>query len=97
MNKGKDNRKGSLKTGAFALLVGALLFELFLAAWCRTQCVRTGYEISDAATRREQLLTVQRDLRVELAHLKSPERIMRIAKERLGLVAPEPRQVVLIR
>jgi cell division protein FtsL len=60
------------------------------------QYVRVGYEISGASHQHEALLALQGSLRVELASLKSPERIEKIAKKQLGLVTPTPEQMIII-
>lgn len=70
--------------------------ELFLYAWCRVQCVNIGYEITREEQSQRNFVALQNQLKVELAHLKSPERIAEIAKEQLGLRAPEPKQIMVI-
>ena len=70
--------------------------ELLLYTWCRVQCIRDGYAISKATGRHRQLVTLQNKLKVELAHLKSPERIAQIAKDQFGLTAPTPEQMIII-
>ena len=72
------------------LFIGELLFY----TWCRVQCTRTGYEISQATERHAALLALQNKLKIELARLKSPERLERIAKEQLGLGSPKAGQIV---
>jgi len=69
--------------------------ELLVYTWCRVQYVQTGYEIAEASQENQHLMELQRKLRVEEARLRSPERIMRIARER-GLVMPDSKQVVVI-
>jgi cell division protein FtsL len=39
---------------------------------------------------------MQDNLKIELARLKSPQRIAKIAKSRLGLVTPTPKQTILL-
>jgi hypothetical protein len=39
-------------------------------------------------------MLVQKSLKIELARLKSPDRIARIAKDTLGLVTPKTQQLV---
>jgi len=73
-----------------------LIAELFFYTWCRVQCVRTGYEISKENTEHRRLLMLQKNLKIEIARLKSPERIANIAKTQLGLVMPSARQTILI-
>lgn len=70
--------------------------ELMLYAWSRVQCVDAGYEISRATQHQQELITLQNNLKIELASLKSPDRIAKIAKKKLGLVTPTPKQMVVI-
>lgn len=58
--------------------------------------MRIGYEIAEAADNHEHLVTLQKNLKIELARLKSPERISKIARSQLGLINPKPKQVVII-
>ncbi len=39
---------------------------------------------------------MQDNLKIELARLKSPQRIAKIAREQLGLVTPTPKQTIVI-
>ena len=92
---GKNKRK--LKTPIiWIILMTVFIAELLFYTWCRVQCVRVGYEISGADRHHQDLLTLQSNLQVELARLKSPERIAKIAKNQLGLTTPTPEQVIII-
>ncbi len=82
--------------GTWLILMLIFIAELLSYTWCRVQCVRTGYEISKEADNHRNLITLQNNLKIELARLKSPQRIKKIAKERLGLITPTPKQVILI-
>ena len=91
----KKNRvPGSLSVWLFFLVI--LIGELLFYTWCRVQCVEAGYKISQAKKDCKQLLTIQKNRRVELAGLESPERIAKIAKNKLGLVMPGPGQIIII-
>ncbi len=90
---GETHDNKAIRTWAYGLLTGLLFLEFFLFAWCRVQCVQRGYEVADARTRSEKLLTRQEELKVKLEHLKNPDRITRIARERFGLVRPGPKQI----
>ena len=84
----------------FIVAIGIALMVVFIAellvyAWCRVQFVRTGYEITEATEEHQRLKERYRKLKVEEARLRSPERIMRIARQR-GLVMPDSKQVVVI-
>jgi len=82
--------------GVWMIIMVIFISELLFYAWCRVQYVRVGYEISGASHHHEELLTLQSSLRVELASLKSPDRIEKIAKKQLGLVTPAPEQMIII-
>ena len=72
------------------------LGELLFFTWCRVQTIETGYEISKETQRRQDLINFQNNLKIELARLKSPERIAKIAKNQLGLITPTPEQMIII-
>ncbi len=72
-----------------------LMAQLLVYTWCRVQYVQTGYEITEATQEHQRLMDLHRKLQVEEARLRSPERIMRIARQR-GLVMPGSKQVVVI-
>ena len=77
-----------------ALMV-IFMAELLVYTWCRVRYVRTGYEITEATKEHQHLMELHRKLKVEETRLRSPERIMRIGRQR-GLVMPDSRQVVVI-
>lgn len=70
------------------------IVELFVYTWFRVQCTQYGYEISRATETRQRQITLQNNLKIELARLKSPERIVKIAKERFDLAMPQPEQIM---
>ncbi|MDP7354209.1 MAG: hypothetical protein QGE94_03925 [Desulfobacterales bacterium] len=70
--------------------------ELFFYTWCRVQNVRVGYEISKKRDKHQNLLTLQNNLEVELASLRSPERLSEIAKHRFNLTVPTPEQIIVV-
>ena len=72
------------------------ILELLVYTWFRVQCTQTGYEITHAQNCYQQLLTTKNSLKIELARLKSPERIAGKAKEELGLVMPTSKQMVVM-
>jgi cell division protein FtsB len=77
-------------------LMALFLGELLLYTWCRVQCVRVGYAISAQHNIQQRLLMRRNRLKIELAHLKSPERIESIARRKMGLTAPRPEQVIIL-
>jgi cell division protein FtsL len=95
----KINRGNVRNLKAVGIWIGIMLIfiaELLFYTWSRVQCVQLGYEISNAAEIQRTRATLQNNLKIELARLKSPERIATIAKNRLGLIIPTPSKVITI-
>ena len=82
--------------GIWILLLFIFVGELLLYTWSRVQCVRIGYEISATTKKNRDLMALQKSLKVELARLKSPERIARIARTQLGLIMPNAKHTIVI-
>jgi len=73
------------------------LFEFYGFAWSRTQHRSTGYTIMKHSAELKGLLAQQKNLKIEVAVLKAPQRIERIAKKRMGLSTPGQNQILTIR
>ena len=65
--------------------------------WIRLQAIDYGYKISEASKKNAKLKEINRRLRLEVALLKNPARIARIAAEQYDLHPPRPEQVRRIR
>lgn len=76
--------------------LSVFMVEFFLKTWCGVQCIRTGYEITNALNKEQSLANRQKNLKIELLHLRSPQVLMEIAKERFELSIPKPDQVIVI-
>ncbi len=85
-------RMTAVGVACLLIFIGQMLFY----TWCRVQCVAIGYEISAETERNRELTTLQNNLKIELARLKSPERIEKIARNYLGLAAPNADQVIIL-
>jgi cell division protein FtsL len=82
---------------------GPLLVSLFLCLagvavyiWPRVQVVRLAYRMQTSEQHLRELLQERDQLRFELASLKDPQRIYRIATEQLGMSTPRHDQVVIV-
>jgi cell division protein FtsL len=84
------------KTGLWFLIMSVFILEMFFYTWCRVQNVRFGYEISNEMNHQKKLIAYQNNLKIELARLKSPERITQIAKQQLGLIMPTAEKTILL-
>lgn len=96
MKKKRKSARNLKTTALWTALLVIFIAELLFYTWCRVQCTRIGYEITQARTLREKSITLQSNLKIELAALKSPERIARIAREELGLVMPNAKQTIVM-
>ena len=99
---GKNIKRRRKKTrnprviAACLIFMGLFIGELLFYTWCRVQSIQVRYEISELAADQDRLMMLQDNLKIELARLKSPQRIAKIAKERLGLILPTNKQLMLI-
>jgi len=74
-------------------VVAAALFYV----WTHVATVRLGYELSAEAKLHEKLIEENRGLRIEIATLKSPQRLKKLARETYGMAAPALGQVLLLK
>ncbi len=96
MKKGKKKFRSPRSIGVWVVLLLFLMGEFLFYTWCSVQCTKTEYGITEEQKKYKALLNLQKNLRVELAGLKSPDRIGRIARDQIGLVMPEPEQIIVI-
>jgi cell division protein FtsL len=90
---GRTPRGHTFRIVAFWIVILTVFIgELLVHTWSRLQCVRIGYEISREMENHEKLVEIQNRLKIEVARLRSPERISRIARSKLELVIPTPDQ-----
>jgi cell division protein FtsL len=78
------------------LMILAGLVLVFVFVWERVDTVRLGYQIERSKTQK-LLLDRERDqLQVRFSSLTAPERIAKVATERLGMVRPQQGQIVTV-
>ena len=79
---------------ALTILAGLVL--VFVFVWERVDTVRLGYQI-ERSKAQKLLLDRERDqLQVRFSSLTAPERIAKVATERLGMVRPQQGQIVTV-
>ena len=81
-----------MKAVAFAAVTSLVL----LFVWERVDIVRIGYHIERLKTQKVLLERERDELQVKLSGLTAPERIARLASDKLGMMQPEKGQVVVI-
>lgn len=82
------------RKGAWMVVTALVLVELMAYTWIRVAHIDTAARILKAREFRKQERAYQSELLVEKEHLRSPERIMRIAGQELDLRVPAPYQII---
>ncbi|MDF0645350.1 MAG: hypothetical protein P0111_15070 [Nitrospira sp.] len=70
---------------------------IFLFVWERVDVVRLGYQIERLKAQKILLIRERDQLQVRVSALAAPERIAKVATEKLGLLPPQQGQVFLVR
>jgi cell division protein FtsL len=84
------------RLGPFLLASFLCLAGVGVYMWPRVQVVGLAYRMQTAEQRLRELAQERDQLRLELASLKDPQRIFRIATEQLGMSTPQQDQVVIV-
>jgi cell division protein FtsL len=97
-NRARSGKSGFRLTGRQIPLIIAMLF-LFMGSsigyvWSNFERTQLGYDLSQLKKEEMHQREINRKLRVELAILKSPERLESVAVKQLGLSQPRPEQIV---
>jgi cell division protein FtsL len=98
---GQNIRRRNLKDPGIifpvVVFLAAIVITLLFFLWSRLETVKLGYDISKENKKTIELINENKNLRLQVVNLKSPERIERLARKRLGLVYPGEGQIVVIR
>ena len=86
-----------LRVSTFLLSLLVLVAVALVYVWSHLYNTQLKYQIAEEMTVRDNLMEENRRLKVEIATLKSPQRIESIARDKLKLQYPEREQVVLIK
>jgi cell division protein FtsL len=99
----RANPPGQRSSSRHRLRFGPLLLGLCLCLagvavyiWPRVQVVRLAYRLQASEHHLRNLLQTHDQLRSELASLKDPARVYRVATEQLGMGTPRHDQVVIV-
>ena len=77
------------------ILAMLCLVVLLCLAWQQFEVVRRGYEREQLRKEIKHLTEISRQLKLERATLRSPQRIDLIARKQLGLISPSFDQIVV--
>jgi cell division protein FtsL len=77
--------------------LGVLVFSfLLLLAWQHFQSVRNGYQVEQLKAEYSTLEEQNHQYRLEQAALADPQRIDSLARTKLGMITPDPKQLVRV-
>jgi cell division protein FtsL len=96
MKRARKKSRNLKMIGIWMAMMVIFISELLLYTWCRVQSVQLRYAISELTEIHRKRITMQNNLKVELARLKSPNRIANIATNQLGLIMPTSEQIIII-
>jgi cell division protein FtsL len=102
IRKGNAKKAVSFWAGGYRMFL-ALSFLIMLTAftmtlvWINHQSVQTRYGITQLNKEQIRLMDLNAKLKVEFANLAALDRLERLARESLGLIAPRPDQVTVIK
>ena len=77
-------------------IAGFLVVVLLFSAWQHFELLRHGYQVEEIQRERATEEEAARRLRLEIETLKSPQRIERLATQKLHLVAPGRDEAIVI-
>ncbi len=86
-----------LRVSTFLLTLLVMVAVALVYVWSHLHNTQLKYQIAEEMTVRDNLMEENRRLKMEIATLKSPQRIESIARDKLRLQYPEREQVVLIK
>ena len=78
---------------AFLVLLSAALIYI----WSHINFTELKYQIANELSQQNKLLEENRKLKVEIATLKSPQRLESVCKDKLGMQFPEGNQVIFLK
>ena len=89
--KVEDPRR-SKEMKQFGIALGCLFLLVMTYTWQHFKAIEYGYKVESLKSQRDQLLELNRALRLEDASLRSPDRIDRMARE-MGMQPPQAGQI----
>ncbi len=73
-----------------------LVLVLLFSAWQHFELLRHGYRLEQMQRERAAENDINRHLRLEMETLRAPQRIEKLATERLGMVAPGAAEAIVL-
>ena len=93
----QEDVSGRIGYSTWIFIATVLMAVALLYVWSHIHMTELEYRIARELSNQEQIEEEQRKLKVELATLKSPQRIETIAREKLQMTYPERQQVIILK
>ena len=93
----QDRTSGNVGYSTWIFIATVLMAVLLIYVWSHIHMTELEYQVARELSSREQFAEEQAKLKVELATLKSPQRIEIIAREKLQMTYPGREQVILLK
>lgn len=93
----QDRTSFNVGYSTWIFIATILMAVLLIYVWSHIHMTELEYQIARELSNKEQLSEEQAKLKVELATLKSPQRIEIIAREKLQMTYPGREQVILLK
>ena len=88
---------GFTRTCGRQLMIASVVgLGLLAYTWQRYETLRLSYRYEQLKQTESQAAELNRELRVELATLRSPSRIDLLARNQLGMTVPQPNEIISI-
>jgi cell division protein FtsL len=91
----KETASSELKYSPFIFVTLVLMAVALVYVWSHIRMTELEYMVAEEMSIKENLLEEQRKLNVEIATLKSPQRIEALAKNKLQMSYPAREQVII--
>jgi cell division protein FtsL len=95
----REQDRASFDVGysTWIFIASVLMAVALIYVWSHIHMTELEYQVAQELSSREMLAQDQAKLKVELATLKSPQRIETIAREKLQMTYPGREQVILLK
>ena len=82
--------------GHVVVMISMFMLLALLFVWTRVHVVELGYDISKLKKQTAELLEEKHRIEADVASLKSPERLSKIAKKKYGMRLPRGGEMIFI-
>ncbi len=79
------------------ILLALFVPGVLVFIWLHVQSLNLSYDLASAQKQKRELTEINKKLRIQLANMKSPQRIEGIALTKLGLRLPEKGQIEILK